>query len=714
MTRSRLSPWLALAIGIGTAVPVVAQTPPTSTPGAGISETDDGARTVYEPAFFEQFNAVTAEDILRRIPGIQHLLKGTSTIQQPGEDAERRGFGSTGDQILIDGQRLSGKSNDIATALKNIQAKQVARIEVIHGAVAGLDVRSEGLIVNVLLRQVAGSTSWEALAAHRTAGGVAIGGRLSHADTLAGWKYTAALEAVPFYQLRDRTEELFTPGGILFERQVELDQVDATDYKATLNTSTTTSNGTAINLNGTYEDKTRPETLPTDKFAISGTTSTYLGRDSRTRLEQSDTWEVGGDVDRQFSFGRLRGLFVVNNSDYSAETSFDQTPPIGPTVRALQQFVNQELAEQIVRGSYETGIATNADLEIGSEVAITTLDALVRTLTIQGGILRPVNLFNAQSRIRETRLEPFASLNWQPFEHAFVDLTVEYERSKFKQTGRDVNNLRTLSYLKPRADVRYDIDVLTQIRVGAGRTVSQLDFADFLTSFESDDNLTGVINAGNPNLVPEKVWAYNVTAERRLANDGGLVSVKLHYDDYSDRIEVIPVANGTVSAPGNIGSGRDYGIELKASVRLDDLGVAGGVIEASGIRRKTQTTDPFTGEKRRLRDLPDSLWSVRFRQDFDWRNLSYGVTVEDEGRRDEFEFSFNHAFRRRVDFQAFVELQPIAGLTAKLEGLRILRAGAGRERFTYAGNRGRGNLLRREFRDIQFQRDIKFSLRGVF
>ncbi|MBM3512663.1 MAG: TonB-dependent receptor, partial [Alphaproteobacteria bacterium] len=323
-------------------------------------------------------------------------------------------------------------------------------------------------------------------------------------------------------------------------------------------------------------------------------------------------------------------------------------------------------------------------------------------------------LFNAQSRIRETRLEPFASLNWQIGASMFVDLAVDYERSKFKQTGRDVNNRRKLSYVKPRADVRYDFDSLTQLRIGVGRTVSQLDFADFLTSFEADDSQTGVIRAGNPNIVPEKIWATSATLERRLANDGGLVSMRAFREDYADHIEVIPVANGTLAAPGNIGSGYDHGIEFKGSLRLDRFGIAGAVIEASTLWRKTNVTDPFTGESRWLRDIPDSQWLVRFRQDFDWRSLSYGVTVEDEGRRDQFELIFMNAFYRAIDFQAFVEMQPVAGVTARLEAFRVLRTGAERERLTYVGNRGRGILLRRELRDIKFHRDVKFTLRGAF
>jgi hypothetical protein len=74
----------------------------------------------------KQYNVVTASDQLERIPGLQGLLAGAG-----GGGNDQRGFGNSGDQILINGKRLSGKSNDIGSTLQRIQARQVVRIEVL-------------------------------------------------------------------------------------------------------------------------------------------------------------------------------------------------------------------------------------------------------------------------------------------------------------------------------------------------------------------------------------------------------------------------------------------------------------------------------------------------------------------------------------------------------------------------------------------------------
>ncbi|MDZ7642840.1 MAG: Plug domain-containing protein [Woeseiaceae bacterium] len=126
---------------------------------AGVWTSPDGSKVTYESSYFEAYQAVTAADLLRWVPGGAELLP--SGPGRGGDD--KRGFGSGGDQVLINGKRLSGKSNDIGSAMQRIQADAVARIEVIRGTAAGLDVRSEGTLINVVLNPDAtgGAGSWQ-------------------------------------------------------------------------------------------------------------------------------------------------------------------------------------------------------------------------------------------------------------------------------------------------------------------------------------------------------------------------------------------------------------------------------------------------------------------------------------------------------------------------------------------------------------------------
>ena len=62
-----------------------------------------------------------------------------------------RGLGSGAGEILINGQRITGKNNGGRSALARISADQVEHIEIIRGTSTELNIRGGGQIVNVVL-----------------------------------------------------------------------------------------------------------------------------------------------------------------------------------------------------------------------------------------------------------------------------------------------------------------------------------------------------------------------------------------------------------------------------------------------------------------------------------------------------------------------------------------------------------------------------------
>jgi hypothetical protein len=714
-----------LVLALGAPGVAVAQAP--AAPAPGVSLSDDGTRVIYGPAFFAPFNAVTAVDILKRIPGIQDLLKFDNTFVPGGafDAVEKRGFGSKGEQILVNGQRLSGKTNDTGTSLQRIQAKQVERVEVIRGAAVGLDVRSEGLVVNVVLRPSAGSGSWEGNVTHYSGGRVRWGGRVSYAGTVGSLSYTLGVEEKPNFVSRDRTELYVTPAGTPFQRQTENNEHLTDERIFTAGGSYIFSSGDQLTLNGRYSDKDEVEENPTYQFSLAAPMPVFLRLDDRERDTAQTTWELGGDYTHETSGGgQFKGLFVYTHGAFDRASPFKLTSAGGPEVLTRLQVEARTNSEKIVRGSYEWPLSAALNAETGAEVAINTLDKDVRMSVDQGGVLRPVRLFNAQSNIRETRLEPFAGLTWQATPKLFADLRMEAEYSKLNQSGPDVNNRRSLFYLRPGLDLRYAASPQGQVRASVQRTVSQLDFANFVATFETDDSRLGAVNAGNPDLVPEKAWEAALTYEHRLAGDSGTLSAKLFYDDITDRIANIAVGSQCdprrpgpqcdTSAVGNVGAGRAYGVETKGSVRLAGLGLPGMVLNATLVARDSRYTDPLTGARFKFTDYPGLAYSAGFRHDIAWRDLSYGVTVEDEGIRRSADLNYTHRLNRRFDGTAFAEMRAFSGVKAKLEVRRILRGGAERDRLTYVGNRGFTPLLRTENRVAIFDRAIAFSLKGTF
>ena len=121
-----------------------------------IAQQQDESSVIYEASYFARYNAVTLTAMIRYIPGGEMILNRRFG---PGGGGNFRGFGYNDSQVLLNGRRMSGKINNMSTALARIQASQVERIELIRGNAEGLDIRNEGIIYNVILEEGAENSS---------------------------------------------------------------------------------------------------------------------------------------------------------------------------------------------------------------------------------------------------------------------------------------------------------------------------------------------------------------------------------------------------------------------------------------------------------------------------------------------------------------------------------------------------------------------------
>lgn len=700
------------------------QPPPVETTGPGdlgVQVTDGGTRIIYGPAYFAQFSVVTANDLVQRIPGTQSALRATQTT--------KRGFGSTGDQVLVNGKRLSGKINSVRSALSRIQARQIEQIEVIRGYSAGLDVRSAGTVINIVLKGtlVTGYGSWEGVLSHYAGdtGGTVVGaGQISYAGNYGGLNYliSARLNPVPRFDRFDRVETFFSPDDLPFERQEEVQQKKMPELVFTSSVSYSFDNQDVVNLNGRYSDESIKERESSDQFDITSANARFLRRELNLRDSPSTSWEVGGDYEHIFMDGdTVSGLFVYNGVDFAKESSFATVDAGGVETLTRREQENRNKSEMIVRGTYEWKVLQTQSVEAGAELAINTLDKSIELRRELGAGLVITPLFNADAGVKETRFESFASHIWQPRPSLLMEVASEVEYSRIQQRGSDVNLTRSFFYVRPRLEIRYDRTSRTQFRGRVERTVSQLNFEPFVATFIADDNRIGMIHAGNPELVPEKAWVVEGAVERRFANDGGAVTLTGTYKKFDDRIETIPViivddgVEEEQSAPGNIGKGDSVELRANASFRLGRIGLPGAILDGTVFVGDAKTTDPFTGETRTFRNFSERGWSVSFRNDTKWHGLSYGFrTLDTNGPRRNFDIDFRQTQFTNPDLLVFAEFELYSGLIIFLRSARIFRSNTRRERFQFVGNRAADLLLRREERVFRTEQTYELSLRGVF
>src|SRR5688500_18054854 len=140
------------------------------------------SRDVYTPADFARFAPRNALDMLRQLPGF------TIVSQDQG-----RGLGQANDNVLVNGERLSSKSDDVFSQLGRITPNRVERIEIVDGAALGIPGLS-GQVANVITKGggISGRFEYRAVARPRYAKPSYAGGEISPSGSTRRLEWTAA------------------------------------------------------------------------------------------------------------------------------------------------------------------------------------------------------------------------------------------------------------------------------------------------------------------------------------------------------------------------------------------------------------------------------------------------------------------------------------------------------------------------------------------
>jgi len=598
----------------------------------------DDSTIVYPASYFVEFNPVSANDMLNRIPGIGLALRG-------GRGGSR-GLGSGEGEVLINGQRITGKSNEGRNQLSRISADQVDYIEIIRGTSETLDVRSGGQVVNVVLLDMPSrsSTTMEVRTDRLPDGTLDPGGQISFSNQAGQLNYLLHIAADPRYRASESREQSYDPNYNLRETRTEVRTRDETQFQTSVNLGYSMENSVA-QFNAQYE--TRGDTPSRTERVIND----LINESSRLQFDynnsERDAWEVGGDYEHDFGArGKYRFLFIINDREFqSTRNRYDVEDETYNKNLFLFNYGRDR--ERIGRTSYTINPNPDHGIEMGIEYAQTIRDNdLKMGLDTDGmpspeyGDLVPVTVDNSGSLVEEIRYETFAVHNWQINPRMALESSVIVENSTIAQSG-DVTNTRDFEFVRPKLDYRFNITSSLQLRALVEKNVEQLSFSDFSASVDGGDEDQNTL-AGNPGIRQEQSWRYELNFELRLPDDLGVVNSQFWYRDLEDviaRIDVSPSPTNLQSARGNIGDGKRYGLNLDISSKLNGLGLDNALL-TTGVRlRDSEITDPFLGIRRR--QPGNGRWSLNmgFRHDLTQQAVTYGINYSNnsnggEGREE--------------------------------------------------------------------------------
>jgi hypothetical protein len=691
-----------------TAAPPSTPSAPEPTPLAGALRANptgaapEGA-TRYDPSFFAELRPNTALDMINRLPGF--------TVQS---GAEVRGFSGAASNVLIDGERPTSKQDDIENILKRLPAGQVDHIDLIRGGASGIDMQGQTVIANVVRKGSGGTTGVIAVA-----GNIYSDGRVTPAVRLEGskrWGQGKSLEGsavlagfvddAGYDGPRVRTDA----NGKLIERAQVTAPAGGGQGVFTAAYATPAAGG-KFKINGSLllqDYQLREDDLVTEGDDI-GLLSSLRDRQKKLQSELGVHYEHGLGAKtsletifiQQFNKQRyVSHFYTIGEDDLFAESDTS-----GETIgRAVVRYrASDKLqAEAAVEGAYNF-LDTNTSFALNAE---------------------PVQLPAANVRVTEKRGEASAQATWTPSRKITLEAGMRVEVSTISSSG-DVDLQKTLTYPKPRAVLTWSPTKSDQFRIRGEREVGQLNFSDFVASSALS---TGQVLAGNPDLVPQRAWVAEAAYERRFWTSGS-IGLTLRHSWISDAVDRIPVcvadlngdgvcddtdANGApdiFDAPGNIGGGKETDVELSLTIPLDRLLIKHAQLKGSGIARRSEVTDPTTGETRRISGQHPFRYELHFSQDLPRWKANWGIDVYNRWTETYYRFNEVDRYALKTSVTVFGEWKPKPDLSLRMEVNNVGGRGYQRTILSYDGPRDTSPLQFRDDRQLHFGPEVYLRVR---
>lgn len=693
------------------------------------------AITRYTFDNFAEFAPVTLLDMLDRIPEAQQIIAQSSGGNRGGG---KRGFGAGGDQILINGKRLSGKANNISDTMARVSAGNVKEIQLIRGTVEGLDVQSDGLVINVVLEAgVSSSTTfWKVGGVYYEGHDVHPTFTVSHSGSWDNLEYMFGVERKHWEFHFDRDELYDNAEGERTGNLFVQGKFARPSTAFTTNLTYDMSEKGTFRLNGLYE--------PRDDNGNEIRIEEGLGAFYRSTDRQADgfRWEVGGDYEVNLDkIGLVKTLFVVNKDKQDELEERFNAPDATFNHQSLGKIIDR--SEKIIRSSITRPFFGSQSMEIGAEGAFNTYDQKFDQLAYSDADTISSVIAADEVEISENRYEVFAIHNYTFNNKLTLQSSITTEFSKITADSNlpngDVSRRQnSFTFPKPRFNLRYDMTENDQFRAIVEKKVSQLNFNNFITRW---DNGAQVLISGNTNIKPQEQWEYVLTYERRLANNLGTVQVDLFHTSFKDYIETVDFSEYTdeegneITADqyfalppsdelrddtffsakgGNIPKATAWGVKLKSNIRLGFIGLQGAVINVNYEYSRKNTRDQFTGLWRRMDRRSDHDLKLGFRHDItDWR-FSYGVnsTIRSTYKRHFIRYFWET--QPAIELGGFAEVMIFNGIKARIEGRQLTGKRQSATLTNYRDHIRFDDVWRVDTRETRTAQEIRFSLQGTF
>jgi outer membrane receptor protein involved in Fe transport len=633
----------------------------------------------------------TAYDMVGRLPGFTFTNTGSA-----------RGFAGNAGNVLIDGQRPTSKSDDLASILSRIPASDVERIDLIRGGAPGIDMQGLSIIANVI-RKKGSSVQWLFEASDNIFKDGHTVPSLNLNFTEHDGPNTFEFSASRYAGFDDsvgwgfHTLTFYKPDGTIANRYWQRAHTTGQGSGGGFTAAATVPlwNGT-FKANLALQDSPFYSTAsyfgaPGDRFI----TDKNVGRNAELGLH----WNG--------NFGKLENeTLFLERIGFSKDLNTSRI--VGGDDAAFTSSSTTD--ETILRETLRYPLTDALTLESGVEGAYNSLEG--DTAFVLNGVNQV--LPDARAHVDEKRGEAFAQGTWKISPEWMLEAGARFEYSRIAERSENTKQKRTFFYPKPRVLLTWSPDKDDQVRLRYEKVVGQLDFGNFIAT----GNLGGNgVTSGNSNLRPDQRTQYELAYEHHFW-DKGSVTVQLIHEDITDVVDLVPVqaSDGTYfDAPGNIGNGQNNQINLQVQVPFDRLWIPNGLLKIESNIQLSSVRDPVTGANRVITaERPQDI-TIKFTQDIESLNSTWYVFYYNCW--DEHYYRLTQVQHRRTIppyLEAGWTWKPTPDWSIEFDVDNFGRFVYDNQYFDYDDRRDIGNLALVEERSIKSQPRIFIDVRKTF
>jgi len=671
-----------------------AQDAKTEDNAVSLVETTQGTGQTFLPAYFDQYAPRTALDMVRQVPGFQI-----------NEGNNKRGLGQGGANILINGERLTGKTNPF-DQLRRISAPNVVKIEIVDGA--SLDIPGlSGQVANITTKNTGINGTWEWNPEWRARlQARLLNGEASVSGETGNLAWSINVENITNRNGNRGQEFLFTPDGTIFETRYEPRRGNFQSFSPSVDLKWTLQEDHVVNLNLEYNHQNFDGRVNSTRTALTprGQSLYAQGIDG----EDERNGSISGDYEFPFLNGKLKAIGYYRFEDSPFKNVFE-IYEFGDLTESNVFLQDAFESEMIARTEYSWAPKEGQDWQIGVEGALNILDI------DQEFFFNGVSEFVDQNRVEEKRAEATLTHSRQLSPKLDLQVSVGGEYSEIAQTSDFLTTEQTpdpREFVRPKGFITatYKPDDSFSIRAKAEREVGQLNFFDFISSVDLEDDLD---QSGNPNLVPSQSWNFELEFDKDFG-DGNTFKIEFYNREISDIVDRIPIGIDG-DAVGNLDRARRYGFDINTTLKGDKWGFKGTQLDFQLEHRWSQLDDPLTGIRRRLNGDKISYWFAEFRHDIPNTDWAYGIAVDRfrQARRFQLttvrQYDGDHPFGR-----AYIENKDVFGLKIRGEVLNLFDAKDNFRRDFFTSRRDVGVLDYTEEKSLGFDMFIRASISGTF